>query len=182
MTFTELPVERANQLINHGPTVLVTSKYQEKANIMTAAWCMPASHKPPMVAVSIGLKRFSHELILQGKEFAINVPNSKLLKEMWCCGTRSGRTKDKFALCGLTPVVGKHIEAPLIGECLGAIECRLESNAIAGDHSIMVGEVLAVWAKPGVFEERLRVEKEEAQTLHHLGSKDFCVPGKIVTI
>ena len=30
MTFTELPVERANQLINHGPTVLVTSKYQEK--------------------------------------------------------------------------------------------------------------------------------------------------------
>jgi len=132
---------------------------------MTAAWCMPVSHKPPMVAVSIGLKRFSHELILQGKEFAINVPNSKLLKEMWCCGTKSGRTKDKFALCGLTPVVGKHIEAPLIGECLGAItkdkfalcgltpvvgkhieapligeclgaiECRLESNPIAGDHS-----------------------------------------------
>jgi flavin reductase (DIM6/NTAB) family NADH-FMN oxidoreductase RutF len=101
---------------------------------------------------------------------------------MWCCGTKSGRTNDKFALCGLTPVVGKHIEAPLIGECLGAIECRLESNPLAGDHSIMVGEVLAVWAKPGVFEERLRVEKEEAQTLHHLGGKDFCVPGKIVTI
>jgi flavin reductase (DIM6/NTAB) family NADH-FMN oxidoreductase RutF len=121
-------------------------------------------------------------LILQGKEFAINVPNSKLLKEMWCCGTKSGRTKDKFVLCGLTPVAGNHIEAPLIGECLGAIECRLESNPIAGDHSIMVGEVLAVWAKPGIFEERLRVEKEEAQTLHHLGGKDFCVPGKIVTI
>jgi len=47
MTFTELPVERANRLINHGPIVLVTSKYREKANIMTAAWCMPASHKPP---------------------------------------------------------------------------------------------------------------------------------------
>ncbi|MCK4603672.1 MAG: flavin reductase, partial [Deltaproteobacteria bacterium] len=55
MAFAELPVERANRLINHGPTVLVTSKYQEKANIMTAAWCMPTSHNPPMVAVSIGV-------------------------------------------------------------------------------------------------------------------------------
>ncbi len=182
MTFTELLIERANRLINHGPTVLVTSKYQGKVNIMTAAWCMPASHKPPMVAVSIGLGRFSRELILQSQEFAVDVPNSRLLKEMWCCGTKSGRTEDKFALCGLTPVAGKHIEAPLIGECLGAIECRLESSLIAGDHSIMVGKVLAVWAKPGIFEERLRVEKEEAQTLHHLGGKDFCVPGRIVTI
>lgn len=182
MAFAELPVERANRLINHGPTVLVTSKYQEKANIMTAAWCMPTSHNPPMVAVSIGVTRFSHELILKSNEFAINVPHSKLLKEMWCCGTKSGRTNDKFSLCGLTPVAGKHIEAPLIGECLGAIECRLESNAIAGDHSIMVGEVLAVWAKPGVFDDRLRVEKVDAQTLHHLGGKDFCTPGKIVKI
>lgn len=182
MKFTELSIERANRLINHGPTVLVTSKYQEKTNIMTAAWCMPASHKPPMVAVSIGLTRFSHELILKAREFGINVPNRTLLRQMWCCGTRSGKTKDKFALCGLTPVAGKHIEAPLIGECLGAIECRLESNPIAGDHSIMVGKVLAAWTKPRLFDDRLRVEEEEAQTLHHLGGKDFCLPGKIVTI
>ncbi|MDY6837977.1 MAG: hypothetical protein SWH78_08390 [Thermodesulfobacteriota bacterium] len=46
----------------------------------------------------------------------------------------------------------------------------------------MVGEVLALWAKPGLFDERLRVEKEEAKTLHHMGGRDFCVPGKIVTV
>jgi len=65
MTFTQLPRERANGLINHGPTVLITSKYQDKANIMTAAWCMPVSHNPPMVAVAIWLTRFSHKLIVQ---------------------------------------------------------------------------------------------------------------------
>ena len=182
MTFEALPVERANRLINHGPTVLVTSKYQEKSNIMTAAWCMPVSHDPPMVAVCIGVTRFSHELILQRREFALNVPHSRLLREMWCCGTKSGRTNDKFSLCDLTPVAGKHIEVPLIGECLGAIECRLASHPTAGDHTVMVGEVVAVWAKPEVFDERLRVEKEDAKTLHHLGGRDFCLPGKIVTI
>ena len=82
----------------------------------------------------------------------------------------------------LTSVAGKHIEAPLIDECLGAIECRLGSHPTVGDHSIMVGQVLAVWVKPGVFDDRLMVEKMDAQTLHHLGGKDFCTPGKIVTI
>jgi flavin reductase (DIM6/NTAB) family NADH-FMN oxidoreductase RutF len=33
-----------------------------------------------MVAVSIGVTRFSHELILKSMEFAINVPHSKLLR------------------------------------------------------------------------------------------------------
>jgi len=135
---------------------------------MTAAWCMPVSHDPAMVAVSIGMRRFSHELICRGGAFALNVPPSKMLKEMWCCGTTSGRKDDKFSLWGLTPVAGEHIEAPLIGECLGALEFRLASHPAAGDHSIMVGEVLAVWAEPGLFDERLRVEKEDAKTLHHL--------------
>jgi flavin reductase (DIM6/NTAB) family NADH-FMN oxidoreductase RutF len=181
MPFTKLPIERANRLINHGPTILVTSKFQNKANIMTAAWCMPVSHKPPMVAVAVGKSRFSHELILESGEFAINIPHRDLL-EVWYCGTNSGRTTDKFSLCGLTPVAGNCIATPLIAECLGAIECRLDSHPTAGDHTVMVGEVLAVWAKPNVFHERLKVDKEGARTLHHLGGNDFCLPGQILRI
>lgn len=182
MTFTQLSLERAHGLINHGPTVLITSKYQDKVNIMTAAWCMPVSHNPPMMAVAIGFTRFSHKLIVQSREFAINIPDHQLLRALWCCGTTSGKTKDKFSLCGLTPVAGSRIEAPLIGECVGAIECRLDSHPTAGDHSMMVGEVLAAWVKPDVFEDRLKVEKREARTLHHLGGKDFCVPAQVIRI
>lgn len=182
MPFTQLPIEKANRLINHGPTILVTSKFQNKANIMTAAWCMPVSHRPPMVAVAVGKSRFSNALILESGEFAINIPHRDLLEEVWCCGTNSGTTKDKFSLCGLTPLAANYIATPLLAECLGAIECRLDSHPTAGDHTVMVGEVLAVWAKPGVFEERLKVEKEGGRTLHHLGGKDFCLPGQIVSI
>jgi flavin reductase (DIM6/NTAB) family NADH-FMN oxidoreductase RutF len=77
-------------------------------------------------------------------------------------------------------VQGEHVRAPLIAECLGAIECRLTSHPVVGDHTIMVGEVLAGWAKPDAFSERLKVE--EAQTLHHLGGREFCLPGEIITI
>ncbi len=180
MSFIQLPLERANRLINHGPTILVTSRLDDEVNIMTAAWCMPVSHNPPMLAVSIGPKRHTHALIVHSKEFAVNVPHQNLLKAVWCCGTTSGKAQNKFALCGFTPIAGIHIKAPLIKECLGAIECRLDSHPTAGDHSIMVGEVLAVHAKPNVFTERLKIE--EYQTLHHLGGREFCLPGKVIKI
>jgi flavin reductase (DIM6/NTAB) family NADH-FMN oxidoreductase RutF len=69
---------------------------------------------------------------------------------------------------------------PLIAECLGAIECRLVSHPVAGDHTIMIGEVLTVWVQPDFFDERLLVEKEGAHTLHHLGGRDFCLPGPLI--
>ena len=180
MSFTELPINRANRLINHGPTILVTSRFKDKANIMTAAWCMPVSHKPPMLAVAIGPSRHTHDMIVQSGEFAVNVPGNDILKEVWCCGTNSGKTEDKFALCGLTPVKGNHIGAPLIKECLGAIECRLDSHPTAGDHTIIVGEAVAVWVKPDVFMDRFKVE--DWKTVHHLGGREFCLPGEVISI
>ena len=180
MSFVALPIERANRLINHGPTVLVTSGSGDTANAMTAAWCMPASHSPPMLAVAIGPSRHTHELIMASGEFAVCVPDQGMLEQLWCCGTKSGRKEAKFSCCRLTAVKADHIETPLIGECLGAIECRLDSHPVAGDHTIFVGKVLAAWVKPAAFSERMKVE--EFQTLHHLGGREFCLPGKVVRI
>jgi flavin reductase (DIM6/NTAB) family NADH-FMN oxidoreductase RutF len=180
MSFIELPPGRANRLINHGPTVLVTGGHGHQANIMTAAWIMPASHTPPMLAVAIGPTRHSHQLIIEGGEFGVNIPAAGLLEAVWTCGTTSGRKGNKFELCGLTPYPGKQMVTPLIAECLGAIECRLVSHPVAGDHTIMIGEVLTVWVQPDFFDERLLVEKEGAHTLHHLGGRDFCLPGPLI--
>lgn len=180
MSFVEIPTDKANRLINSGPAILVSSKFTGTKNIMTAAWCMPVSKNPPMLAVAIGPGRYSHDLIMQSKEFAVNIPGRDLLEKVWCCGTNSGRDSDKFNACGLTPTVGKHIQAPLISECLGAIECRLEASPTAGDHTIMVGEVLAAWAKEGIFKERLLVEKDGP--LHHLGGREFYLPGEVVKV
>jgi len=179
MEFHELPGKRANRLINHGPTILVSSRHGEKSNIMTAAWAMPVSHKPPMVAVAIGPSRCSHDLIIAGGEFVVNVPGADLLDAVWCCGTIHGHKVDKFNHCNLHQVQGKHVQAPLIAECIGAIECKLREHPTVGDHTIMIGEVLAAWAKPDLFDERLQVEKPGARTLHHLGGREFCLPGEI---
>ena len=181
MDFIQLDLDKANRLINHGPTILVTARHEERANLMTAAWCMPVSKKPPMLAVAIGPSRFTHDMIIESKEFAVCIPGRDLAEQVMCCGTTSGRSgKDKFTACGLTPVSGRKTQAPLVEECLGALECRLNTNPTVGDHTIIIGEVLAVWVKPEIFDERFQVEA--APTLHHLGGREFCLSGPIIKV
>jgi flavin reductase (DIM6/NTAB) family NADH-FMN oxidoreductase RutF len=179
MSFKSIPITNAYRLINHGPTVLITSRLGEKINVMTAAWQMPVSFKPMLVAVSIGHERFSHKLILEGREFVINIPHLEMIKEVLCCGTHSGKDKDKFDLCNLSPVKAQKVKIPLIKECIGNIECKLYVHYEAGDHTIFVGEVVAASVKEGIFDGHLKVELDEAKTLHHLGGKVFCHPNGI---
>jgi flavin reductase (DIM6/NTAB) family NADH-FMN oxidoreductase RutF len=179
MSFKTIPLSHAHRLINHGPTVLVTSRLGEKINIMTASWQMPVSFKPALVAIAIGHKRFSHKLILQSREFVINIPHSGMIKEVWYCGTHSGKDINKFESCKLTPVKAQKVKAPLIQECIGNIECKLYSHHEAGDHTIFVGEVIAASVKEGFFDVYLRVDLKEAKTLHHLGGGVFCQTGQI---
>ena len=61
------------------------------------------------------------------------------------CGTRSGRSVDKFAETGLTPVKGDHVGAPLIQECVANLECRLAGQLTTGDHTVLAGEIVAAW-------------------------------------
>jgi len=42
-----VPLEKAYRLMNHGPTVLVSSRHGEAMNVMAAAWSMPLDFDPP---------------------------------------------------------------------------------------------------------------------------------------
>jgi len=49
--FRPVKLEHASRLINHGPTVLVTSAAGGRRNVMAAAWSMPVEFTPPRISV-----------------------------------------------------------------------------------------------------------------------------------
>lgn len=51
--FTAGPLSKAYRLLNHGPTVLVSSAHQGVSNVMAAAWSMALDFDPPKVSVVI---------------------------------------------------------------------------------------------------------------------------------
>lgn len=176
----EIPLSKANRLLNSGPVVLVSTHYKGKSNIMTVAWQMPVSQAPPLVAISVRESRYSHTLIEKSREFVLNIPTIELLSVVDYCGSVSGRELDKFKEMNLTPVPAKKVSAPLIGECVGHLECKLSSSHEAGDHTVFVGEVVSASAEETLFDEHWMVEK--AKLIHHLGGDLYTVPEKRIGV
>lgn len=169
----EIPISKANRLINSGNVVLVTSHYKDKSNIITIAWQTPVSIKPPALAISIGKERFSLELIKKSGEFIVNIPNWDLLEPMLYCGTHSGRDVDKFKETGLTPEKAeKLINTPKIKECIGEIECSVIDAIEVGDHIVFLGEVLYAEAEESLFKDGIW-DTEKAGLIYHCGGTFF---------
>lgn len=169
---TTVSLQSAYRLLHPKLAVLVTCADKEgKANIITLAWTMPVSIKPPLVAISIAPRRYSHRIIKETKEFIINVPTMKIVKETLFCGRRSRRNTDKFKETKLTSMRAKTVKAPIIKECMAHLECKLRKQTPAGDHTLFIGEVQAAYANEGIFTEEYDLKK--AKPVLHVGGNKF---------
>jgi len=114
-----------------------------KANPITLGWTMPASGKPPMMAISVASGHYSVETIRYSRCFTISFPASDMAEAALFFGSRSGRDVDKFAEfdCRTEPAVA--IDSVLLCDAVANFECTLESELAAGDHIIFVGRVVA---------------------------------------
>ena len=126
-----------------------------KPNVIVLGWLMPASGVPPMIAISVGHTRYSHECITKAKEFVVVFPAVGQEDPTTLCGTKSGRDVDKFKEAGLKALEAKKVKPPLVDGAVANFECRLVAECEAGDHTIFVGEVLAAHVNADASVERL---------------------------
>ncbi|MHB0878205.1 MAG: flavin reductase family protein [Anaerolineae bacterium] len=126
------------------PAALVTSVAADGTpNIITLGEVFNISIEDPViVGLAIHPRRYSNELIRLSGEFVVNFPTIEIADLAMACGGCSGRSVDKFALTGLTPLPASMVKAPLIAECPVNLECRLLSVTTIGDHDLFTGEVL----------------------------------------
>jgi len=125
------------------PIVAITSSFEGKDNVMTSAWCSPASFYPPIVTCAVGVTRFTHDLIMKGREFVLNILAEDQMGLAVYCGNHSGRDGDKFRALGIEVTKGQTVAPPLIAGCAAHIECRVVSYHLVGDHTLFVGETVA---------------------------------------
>ena len=84
------------------PAVMVTCGTMEKSNIITVAWTGILNTNPAMCYISVRPERYSHDIIKEKGEFAINLTTKQLVYATDWCGVKSGRNVDKFKEMHLT--------------------------------------------------------------------------------
>jgi (E)-2-((N-methylformamido)methylene)succinate hydrolase len=119
-----------------GVTVVTTLEQQRLPRGFTANSFTSVSLDPPLVLVCIGRSAASHDAFAAGRGFAVNILSDG---QQELSARFASRAVDKFAGVAWRAARGGGI---LLEGSLAWLDCRLERVIPAGDHSILLGEVL----------------------------------------
>lgn len=183
--FRPVELKHASRLLNHGPTVLITSRDEsiDRRNVMAAAWSMPVEFEPPRIAIVVDKSTWSRELIERSGKFGIVIPGVAAANWAYAVGSVSGRDEDKFNCYGIPVVQGPVLGLPVIEEkCLAWMECRLlPATAAQEQYDTLFGEVVAAAADERAFVSgRWQFDDDKLNTIHHLGTGNFVASGRHV--
>lgn len=166
---TDMPVEQIRRLLEPGPIVLVSSRWQNRNNIMTMGWHCVMEFSPSLIGCMITATNHSFDMVRQSGECVINIPTADMLDTIIGIGNTSGRRVDKFKKFHLTPGEAATVSAPVIEECYAHFECRVADRKMLEKYNFFILEVkratAAVWPR-------------YPRTVHYRGNGVFMESGR----
>lgn len=151
----------------HGPGVFLSVKDGDLTNVMTIGWgSLSVYWGRPVFIAPVRLSRYTHDLLKHSGVFTVSVPHpGECIRALGYCGTRSGRSGDKFAAAKLTPAPARKVDCPIVAEGWLHYECRvvgqttlsaaclseeIDSSAYGdGDyHTLFFGEIVDIYTTP----------------------------------
>lgn len=107
---------------------------------MTANWLSQAAFEPPMLVVAVENSSKTIGLIRDSHHFAINL----LLSGQRELAGKLGRSAEQAPqkLKGVKTKPAPASGAPILVDCLGWVECRVVATLPAGDHTLVLGEII----------------------------------------
>jgi flavin reductase (DIM6/NTAB) family NADH-FMN oxidoreductase RutF len=170
----ELSKDEAISLCSPLPFVLVTAlDDKERPNAIGVSWVTISSWDPWLFTISVAPRRYSHRCIEQSGEFVINYPSEELAAIAWNCSTHSGARVDKFDEYGIESLPAFKVAAPRIKGATACFECKVVDRFTTGDHTVFVGEVLAVSGDPARARHVYCIHYSKLVSLDNTGDGNF---------
>jgi flavin reductase (DIM6/NTAB) family NADH-FMN oxidoreductase RutF len=146
-SLTSLDFRRALGQFATGVTVVTVERDPQQVHGMTANSFAAVSLVPPLVSVCVDQHAHLLPLIKKHRLFGINVlkENQQELSEFFARAEQPLREESPLSIRFRWGAEG----VPLLEDVLCQISCRLEATHVAGDHTILVGEVLSASLYPG---------------------------------
>ena len=107
---------------------------------MTANWLTQAAFEPPMLVVAVENTSKTIGMIRNAHHFAVNL----LLNNQRDLAGKLGRSAEQAPqkLKGIKTKPAPLSGAPVLVDALGWVECRVVATLPAGDHTLVLGEIL----------------------------------------
>ena len=108
----------------------LTVKAGDHLNTMTIGWAtVGIIWSKPIVMVAVRNSRYTFGIIEKAADFTISFPQNGMDKELSFCGSKSGRTVDKFKECGMKAIPAQKTYSPIIQMPGIHFECKIVYKA-----------------------------------------------------
>lgn len=183
------PVElgTAYRLINHGPTVLVSSVHGGVENVMAASWACGLDTVPPKVTLVVDSETKTRELIEGSCEFVLQVPTVRQAALTQAVGSLSlSDDPAKLSKCGVELFRVDGLTVPFVVGCSAWLYCKviLEPH-VQSAYDLFIGEVIGAWADDRVFQNghwNYENVGPEWRSLHYIAGGHFYAIGDPVRV
>lgn len=165
------PLDEVRHWLEPGPVVLISSRWQDKDNIMTLGWHTILAFSPSLVGCMISAGNASFEAIRRSGNCVINLPEASMADTVAGIGNCSGTACDKFERFRLTKEKSSRVTAPAIAECHASFECQLYDDAQVESYNFFIFGVVAAHVRP---------KPVWPHTLHYAGSGQFRTDGEVI--
>ena len=149
------------------------------SNAAPFSFVMPVSSKPPLAAFASQPTHDTVRNIDETKDFVLNIPGRDILNELWATAKKLPPDVSEFTKAHLTEQKSVKVKSPGIKECIARFECKFTAKYPAGDHDIIIGEVLHTDVTEKYFPGN-DYQISEANPLMHISGPDFGLLGEIV--
>ena len=129
---------KGSTLLNPEPPVLVSCGGLDKPNLITIGWTGTICTQPSMVSISVRPERYSHQLLCESGQFAINLPTEKLVRAIDC---------------------------PVLEESPVNLECRITQRIPLGSHDLFLAEVVACDVDESLLDEKGKLCLDKANLI-----------------
>lgn len=135
------PIQFRNTLAQWASGVTVITVAHEGLSYgMTASSFSSVSLLPPLILVCIAKSAYTHQILLQAEGFGVSILSTTQADLGRRFSEKHGEYVDRFA--DLEVAYGES-GAPLLRNAMAWLDCRTAQTIDAGDHTIVLGEVLA---------------------------------------
>lgn len=151
-----------------------------RRNLAPYSFFNAVSDRPKLVFFSSSGHKHSVANIEETGVFTCSLAGRDLAQAMNASSAAVPRGVDEFVLAGLTPVKGRLVGAPYVGEAYAALECRmtqilrpLDLEGRETDNWIVFGQVVGIHIRPEIVRDG-RLDMAAARPLGRMGYMDYC--------
>ncbi len=154
-----------------------------RLNLSPYSFFNAVSDRPKLVMFSSAGHKDSVTNIEETGVFTCSLAGRHLAGRMNASSVAVPRGVDEFAIAGLTPVTGRLVDAPFVGEAHAALECRmtqilrpLDMDGRESESWVVFGQVVGIHISPEILSNGM-IDMAVARPLGRMGYMDYCDGG-----